>query len=101
MHLPENLRARISALGELSRPLGDRRAATLARTLAESVARDLAQGRDTSLTIDDWIRQIAIEIAESSSRKPAPRAPEKRGATKYRGLADVLPEVGEFSMNRF
>jgi hypothetical protein len=100
MHLPENLRARISALGELSRPLGDRRAATLARTLAEAVARDLTHGRDISLTIDDWIRQIALEIAESSQRNQASR-PERRGATKHRGLADVLPEVGEFSMNRF
>ncbi len=78
MHLPENLRARISALGELSRPLGDRRAATLARTLAEAVARDLAHGRDISLTIDDWIRQIALEIAESSQREPGQPARETR-----------------------
>jgi hypothetical protein len=101
MNLPESLRARISALGELSRPLGDRRAAALARNLAESVASDVAHGRDTRVTIDDWIRQIAIEIAASSQRKPASRASDKPQTTKHRRLADVLPEVGEFSMNRF
>lgn len=93
MHLPERLRARISALGELSRPLGDRRAATLARTLAEAVARDVALGRDASATIDDWIRQIALEIA-ASCQPPAGEAKAKvRSGAKRLSLADVLPEV--------
>ena len=93
MHLPENLRVRISALGELSRPLGESRAAALARRLAEAVARDVALGRDTSGTIDGWIREIAIEIADTSRRPTADRMGERRSAPRHRSLADVLPEV--------
>ena len=93
MHLPQNLRVRISALGELSRPLGESRAAALARRLAEAVARDVALGRDTNGTIDGWIREIAIEIADTSRGPTADRVGEKRGAPRHRSLADVLPEV--------
>ena len=85
MQLSPNLRARISALGELSRPLGEIRATVLARALAGAVANDVAKGRDPEATIDDWIRRIATEIATAKPAKPAPTGPRR--------LADVLPEV--------
>jgi hypothetical protein len=93
MHVPENLRIRISALGELSRPLGESRAAALARRLAQAVARDVALGRDTNVTIDGWIREIAIEIADTSRRSTPERVAERRSTPRHRSLADVLPEV--------
>jgi len=87
MQVSANLRARISALGELSRPLGESRAATLAHALANAVARDVAAGRDPDATIDGWIRRIAAEIVEkapaASARKPA----------GPRRIGDVLPEI--------
>ncbi len=86
MQLNPNLRARISALGELSRPLGETRAAALARALAGAVANDVAKGRDPEATIDDWIRRLATEIAGSHPTAAAkPRGPLR--------LADILPEV--------
>lgn len=85
MQLSPNLRARISALGELSRPLGETRATALARALAGAVANDVAKGRDPQSTIDDWIRRIATEIAAAKPSKPAASGPRR--------LADVLPEV--------
>lgn len=92
MQVSANLRARISALGELSRPLGERRAATLARALADAVARDVAEGRNPDHTIDSWIRRIATEIVGTT--QPAPAAtPSARRASGPRRLADVLPEV--------
>lgn len=84
MQLSANLRARISALGELSRPLGDERATALARALAAAVARDVADGRDPDATIDVWIRRLAAEIAAKAPPEPARRP---------RRAADVLPEI--------
>jgi len=89
MQLSANLRARISALGELSRPLGETRATTLARSLVNAVAEDVARGRDPDATIDAWIRRIAAEVVE---RAPAEPAGARRG-TGTRRLADVLPEI--------
>ncbi len=85
MQLSPNLRARISALGELSRPLGETRATVLARALAGAVANDVAHGRDPEATIDDWIRRIATEIAGREPARPKAKGPRR--------LADVLPEV--------
>ena len=89
MKASANLRARISALGELSRPLGETRAATLAQALANAVARDVAAGRNPDATIDGWVRRLAVEIAASPS--PAKASVQRPGAP--RKLADVLPEV--------
>lgn len=89
MQLSVTLRARISALGELSRPLGETRAATLARGLANAVAKDVALGRDPERTIDSWIRQIAIEIVEKSPPDQATASATPR----MRRVADVLPEI--------
>lgn len=89
MQLSANLRARISALGELSRPLGESRATTLARALANAVAADVARGRDPDATIDGWIRRIAEEIVE---RSPAQTAPPRKPAGTRR-IGDVLPEI--------
>ncbi len=89
MQLSANLRARISALGELSRPLGETRAATLARALANAVARDVAEGRNPDATIDGWIRRIAAEIVE----KAPPETPSPRKAGAMRRIGDVLPEI--------
>jgi len=91
MQLNPNLRARISALGELSRPLGERRAADLARALANAVALDVAQGRDPDTTIDKWIRRLVTEIAGKAPPPDAAAARAKPAGT--RRLADVLPEV--------
>jgi hypothetical protein len=91
MQLSANLRARISALGELSRPLGEVRAATLARALANAVASDVAQGRSPDATIDTWIRRLAAEIVDKA---PAADATAARGKQKGpRRIGDVLPEI--------
>lgn len=90
MQLSENLRARISALGELSRPLGDIRARSLGRDLIDAVARDVARGQDPQATIDAWIRRIAAEITGSAPKASAAAAEKPRRA---RSLADILPEV--------
>jgi hypothetical protein len=90
MQLSETLRARISALGELSRPLGEMRAATLAKALAKAVANDVAQGRSPDATIDAWIRRLAAEIVEKT---PKPEAPAPRVRKGTRRIGDVLPEV--------
>ena len=87
MQVSANLRARISALGELSRPLGETRAAALAQALAKAVARDVAEGRNPDATIDGWIRRIAAEITET-----APPAASGRPVAPRR-IADILPEV--------
>jgi hypothetical protein len=95
MQLPANLRARISALGELSRPLGDTRAASLARALANAVAADVAYGRNPDATIDGWLRRLAAEIVEKrpADAPPArkPSRPSKPAGT--RSIGDVLPEI--------
>jgi hypothetical protein len=89
MQVSANLRARISALGELSRPLGETRAAALARALTNAVVSDVAAGRDPNATIDGWIRRLATEIVEKGA---APAAAPKRPAGPRR-LSDILPEV--------
>jgi hypothetical protein len=90
MQLSANLRARISALGELSRPLGESRATALARALANAVASDVAQGRNPDATIDGWIRRLAAEIVDKPTQATAsPRKP----ASGTRRIADVLPEI--------
>lgn len=89
MQLSATLRARISALGELSRPLGDARARTLAQALAKAVASDVAAGRNPDATIDGWIRRIAFEIVE----KTAPPETPHKSAGGPRRIGDVLPEI--------
>lgn len=90
MQLSANLRARISALGELSRPLGDTRATSLARALANAVAADVARGRDPDATIDAWIRRIAHEIAGKATPEAAA---SRKPAAGTRRIGDVLPEI--------
>jgi hypothetical protein len=89
MKLSANLRARISALGELSRPLGESRATTLARALAKAVAVDVAEGRDPDATIDSWIGRLAAEIV---SKAPSETASARRPSGTRR-IGDVLPEI--------
>lgn len=89
MQVSANLRSRISALGELSRPLGEARAASLARALASAVAQDVAEGRNPELTIDRWLRRIAAEIVQL--KPPAQQASARPKGP--RRLSDVLPEV--------
>jgi hypothetical protein len=89
MQLSANLRARISALGELSRPLGEARATSLARALANAVAADVAGGRDPEATINGWIRRIATEIVEKTPTEPTP----KRKTSGPRSIGDILPEI--------
>lgn len=92
MNLSPQLRLRISALGELSRPLGEARAAVLARDLATEVASEVACGRNPERTIDAWIRRIASEITNQhpAQDKKAHASGPKR---TQRSLADVLPEI--------
>ncbi len=89
MQVSANLRARISALGELSRPLGTTRAAALAHALANAVATDVAAGRNPDPTIDSWIRRIAEEIVTKSQ----PQTAQARKSSAPRRLADLLPEL--------
>jgi len=91
MQLSASLRARISALGELSRPLGDVRAANLARALANAVAADVAHGRNPEATIDAWIRRLAAEITDKT---PAAASTASAGTRiRMRRIGDVLPEI--------
>lgn len=92
MNLSAGLRSRISALGELSRPLGEARAAVLARKLVQDVARDVSRGRDPESTIDAWVQRLAIEIVEKAPRPAADDAKTHKPKTQRR-LADLLPEV--------
>jgi hypothetical protein len=87
--LPAHLLSRISALGTLSRPLGEERAAAIARAIADSVVAEVKKGVDPELLLDVWITRIAREIAEKSSPETAKPA-RRRG---IRSLADFLPEV--------
>jgi len=87
--LPTHLLSRISALGTLSRPLGEERAAAIARAIADSVVAEVKKGVDPELLLDVWITRIACEIAAKSSPETAKPAP-RRG---IRSLADFLPEV--------
>lgn len=91
MQLSANLRARISALGELSRPLGETRAATLARALANAVASDVAEGRSPDATIDTWIRRLAAEIVEKAPAQAKEAASHRPKGTRC--IGDVLPEI--------
>lgn len=91
MQLSANLRARISALGELSRPLGETRATALAQALAKAVAADVAEGRNPDATIDGWIRRLAAEIVGKAP--PANAAPSNGTRTGLRRIGDVLPEI--------
>jgi hypothetical protein len=88
--LPTHLLSRISALGTLSRPLGEERAAALARAIADSVVADVNKGADPELLLDVWITRIAREIAELSAPEPTRKPAARRG---IRSLADFLPEV--------
>lgn len=91
MQLSASLRARISALGELSRPLGETRATNLARALANAVAADVAQGRNPEATIDTWIRRLAAEIADKA---PATASAASTGPrVRMRRIGEVLPEI--------
>ncbi len=92
MQLSASLRARISALGELSRPLGETRATDLARAQAKAVAADVAHGRSPEDTIDSWIRRLAAEIADKA---PAAGATASSTGTRVRmrRIGDVLPEI--------
>jgi hypothetical protein len=78
--------SRIAALGTLSRPLGEARAAALARAIAGSVIDEVNNGGDPEATLDAWINRIAREIAASEAASTTPR----RGIRK---LAELLPEV--------
>jgi len=93
MQLSANLRARISALGELSRPLGENRATALARALVNAVAADVARGRDPDATIDDWIRRIAAEIVTKTPPKAQAEATSPVRPAGTRRIGDVLPEI--------
>ena len=90
MHrVPVHLLSRISTLGELSRPLGEARAAALARAIAGNIAADVSHGRNPEKALDDWLARIANEIAASHEQH---KIIEKTGA-RLRSLKDLLPEV--------
>jgi len=88
--LPAHLRSRVSAVGQLSRPLGEARAATLARAIATDLATDVAHGRDPERSLDRWIARIAMELTDRSRSAPV------AGATRpgVRPIRDFLPEIG-------
>lgn len=87
--LPDHLLSRIAALGTLSRPLGEARAAAIARAIADTVVTEVKKGADPELLLDVWITRIACEIAAQSAPEKAKPAP-RRGV---RRLAELLPEV--------
>ena len=85
-----HLRSRLSTLGELSRPLGEARAASLARAIANNLLCDVSQGRDPERTMDDWLTRIACEIAAKSQEQ---RKPVIASGHRVRPVGDLLPEV--------
>lgn len=89
MTISAELRTRISALGELSRPLGEVRARELAQELINAVSKDITLGKNPNSTIDFWIKKIAKEVAEKTSGRQRKSGTPKNG----RKLADFLPEV--------
>ena len=91
MTISETLRKRISALGELSRPLGQGRATELASELITAVSSDVARGKSPDLTIDTWLEKIAKEIAKKNQSS---HTRNKSTTQKPRKLAEILPEVG-------
>jgi hypothetical protein len=86
--LPPHVRARVSTLGELSRPLGEARAAAFAREIAANLVAEVAAGRDPERALDAWITRIACEIAAKTQRKAAPG-----DGSHVRPVKDLLPEV--------
>lgn len=81
------IRARIAALGELSRPLGEARAEAIAGEVARSLLADMKVGRNPDRALDAWLTRIACEIAANASSQ-RPRSSAKRT------LKDLLPEIG-------
>src|SRR3989337_2274220 len=73
--LSAHFRARIAALGELSRPLGEARAANLARQLAADVMAEISRGRNP-------------DRAAHAHRHGAPGA-----SKRVTLLKDLLPEI--------
>lgn len=88
--IPAHLRSRVSAVGQLSRPLGEARAAALARAIAADLAADVAHGRDPERSLDQWIARIASELTERSRTEPVAGATRKG----VRPIGDFLPEIG-------
>jgi hypothetical protein len=87
--VPAHLRSRVSVLGELSRPLGEARAAALAREVATSVIAAVSAGKDPERTLDEWVGRIACEIAANARAQADPSA----ARAHVRSLRDLLPEV--------
>ncbi len=88
--LSARVRARLATLGELSRPLGEERASTLARTIALNLVTEVSRGRDPERALDRWLTQIACEIAVKAQAGKAPAEPPPRA----RPVKDLLPEIG-------
>ena len=86
--LSAHFRARIAALGELSRPLGEARAANLALQLAADVMAEISRGRNPERALNDWITRIACEVAAHAHRHGAPGA-----SKRVTLLKDLLPEI--------
>jgi hypothetical protein len=77
----------MSALGELSRPLNDDRAAMLARQLASSVVQELQAGGSVDEVLGACEIQIRNEIRCAANRRSSPQPSRAR-----KTLSDVLPD---------
>jgi hypothetical protein len=84
-NLAPHLRHRIAALGALSRPLGETRAAAIAREVASTLVADVSAGRDPETCLNDWLKKISKEIAESHTQHVR--------KSRHKPVAALLPEV--------
>jgi hypothetical protein len=86
--LPCDIRARMTELGELSRPLGEAPAKDLARRLAVSVLLDLLAERNVHGTLDAYKERIKGEIERRTL--VSCRQEQMRSRTSW---SDMLPEI--------
>jgi hypothetical protein len=69
--IPASVRARIIALGSLSRPLGEARASQLACEMVASVVLEYKGSRSAELALRTFERRIRDEIAVQETRHSA------------------------------
>lgn len=87
--IPAPVRARIIALGSLSRPLGEARASQLACEMVASVVLEYKGSRSAELALQTFERRIRDEIAVQNKRPSATWNTKGRPAPWNDLLSDI------------